>query len=328
MRDRTSFVLYCSEMAPDPLSDVLALLKPRNVACGAVDAGEGCLAFPGGGEIKCHAVTEGRASFALEGGTAAFHLEAGEAVLLPHGSPYRIASDLGLAPSDYRSALDDRLPGRIATWRGGGCATIVTAAFSLEERHAGLLRDILPTAALLIGSDARAFLARTLEAMMGELREPQPGARVILEHLATTLLVQALRAYLAQEGEGRVGWLFALRDRKLGLAIAAMHDDPARRWTVKYLAEIAGMSRTIFAMRFRGAVGVPPAAYLTQLRLRLASERLRTSDATISSVAQELGYASESAFSHAFKRCLGQSPRRYSKAAAQAGGSSSLAIQS
>lgn len=313
-------------MPADPLSDILSLLKPRSIACGAIDAGEGCLAFAEGGGIKCHAVTEGSASLALDGAAAPIRLNAGDAVLLPHGLAYRVASDLSLSPSDYRSALGVRPPGQITTWNGGGCATIVTAAFSLDERHSGLLRDILPPAAVLSGDDARVALARSLQSMMAELRRPEPGGRLILEHLATTLLVQALRTYLAQEGGNRVGWLFALEDRHIGAAMAAMHDEPARAWTVQALAETAGMSRTNFAVRFRSCVGISPVAYLTKLRLRSASELLRTSTDTIFAVAEKVGYASESAFSNAFKRQFGQSPRQFARTAAQTGVGSSLGV--
>jgi AraC-like DNA-binding protein len=317
MRARAEFMLYRSKMDVDPLSDMLALLKPRNIACGAVDAGDGCLAFPAGNGIKCHAVAAGKASLAIDGEADVIDLAAGDAVILPRGRPYRLASDLGLSPTDYRAALVGRLPGQLTTWNGGGRVTIITAAFALDERHAGVLRDILPAVAPVVGGDARIALAQSLRQMMAELHAPQPGGRLVVQHLATTLLVQALRTYLAQEGRDRVGWLFALEDKQLGTAIGAMHAEPAREWTVQSLAETAGMSRTNFAVRFRSAVGSSPIAYLTNLRLRLASDRLTTSGNTISAVAEAFGYASESAFSHAFKRHMGHSPRHFAKSGPQ-----------
>lgn len=127
------------------------------------------------------------------------------------------------------------------------------------------------------------------------------------------VLVQALRLHLADPVQGGVGWLFALGDKQMNLALTALHHDPARRWTVGSLAECAGMSRTSFAVRFRARVGQPPLDYLTRWRMLLAGDKLAHSGEPIGVIAQSLGYASESAFSTAFKRVTGCSPRQYSR---------------
>lgn len=311
MRDTTSFMLDRSSSRADPLSDVLSLLKPRNVSCGAINAGDTCLAFPAGLGVKCHAVTAGEAWLAVEGVDAPVHLATGDCFILPHGRAYQLASDLTLPPVDYRAVLAGRLPGRITVWNGGGRATIVSATFLIEARYAGILIDILPSIAH-VGPDAdRTALRGALFQMMEELGEPKPGSRLIVENLATMVLTLALRAYAAQAGDDQVGWLFALADRQIGLAIGAMHAEPAQRWTVRTLADHAGMSRTSFALRFKSHVGATPMNYLTRLRMLLASDRLLHSGDAISIVAGALGYESESAFSNAFKRELGCSPRRF-----------------
>ncbi|WP_419826136.1 helix-turn-helix domain-containing protein [Sphingomonas sp.] len=105
------------------------------------------------------------------------------------------------------------------------------------------------------------------------------------------------------------------QDRRIGAAISAMHTEPARRWTVQGLAEHAGMSRTSFAVRFKRRVGSSPMEYLTRLRMLLASDRPATSDQAISVVAEAFEYEFESAFSSAFKRHLGCSPRRFATGA-------------
>jgi transcriptional regulator GlxA family with amidase domain len=128
------------------------------------------------------------------------------------------------------------------------------------------------------------------------------------------MLAQVLRAYLAQEGQGRVGWLFALSDYRIGTSIGAMHANPTYHWTVQDLAKRAGMGRTSFANRFKNSVGFPPMEYLTRLRMLLASHMLSTSNDPVSAVAEAVGYESESAFSHAFKRYSGYAPRRYAVA--------------
>jgi AraC-like DNA-binding protein len=71
------------------------------------------------------------------------------------------------------------------------------------------------------------------------------------------------------------------------------------------------MSRTSFAVHFKAVAGVAPLAYLMHWRMRLAERALRDDGAPVSVVARRLGYASESAFSHAFKRVTGYAPQCY-----------------
>ena len=127
------------------------------------------------------------------------------------------------------------------------------------------------------------------------------------------MLLQALRLHLAERSGGSVGWLFALADKHMGAAIAAIHEAPAHRWTLQALAERAGMSRSSFALRFKETVGKSPMEYLTRWRMMLAGDRLMHSSDPISAIAHSLGYESESAFSTAFRRVMGCSPRQYSR---------------
>ena len=104
-----------------------------------------------------------------------------------------------------------------------------------------------------------------------------------------------------------------------------MHADPARRWTLQHLAERVGMSRSAFAAKFKTTVGSSPMDYLTRWRMLLAGERLANSSDPISVISPSLGYDSESAFSTAFKRVMGCSPRRYSRGRGSAPGPDGVA---
>jgi AraC-like DNA-binding protein len=159
----------------------------------------------------------------------------------------------------------------------------------------------------------KAALRWSIERMMHELREPQPGSFLVLQHLAQMMLVQALRAHLAEGSSGGVGWLFALADEQIGPAINAIHGDPAHRWTLQELAGQIGMSRSGFAQKFKAAVGATLIDYLTRWRMLLAGDRLTNSNDSILVISQSLGYESESAFGTAFKRVMGCSPRQYSR---------------
>ena len=298
----------------DPLSGVLSLLKPRSTMCGGFDVGgEWSLQFPKHEGIKCYAIVSGQCWLSVENVPEAVHLKTGDCFLLPLGRPFRLASDLALEPVDFRSLYPTPLNGRIASWNGGGDVSGVGGYFGLEGNHAGILLGMLPPIVHITKEADKLALRWSIERMMAELREPQPGSFLVLQHLAQMLLVQALRAHLAEGSSGSVGWLFALADPQMSLAIQSMHDDPAHPWTLHELAQRLEMSRSGFARRFKETVGATPIDYLTRWRMLLAGDRLTDSSDPISVISHSLGYESESAFSTAFKRVMGSSPRQYSR---------------
>ncbi len=298
----------------DPLSGVLSLLKPRNTMCRGFDVGgEWSIQFPQHEGIKCYAVVSGQCWLAVEGVPEAVHLKTGDCFLLPLGRPFRLASDLALPPVDFRSMDSRPLNGGIACWNGGGDVSGVGGYFGLAGNHAGILLGMLPPIVHIKNESDKAALRWSMERMMQELREPQPGSYLVLQHLAQMMLVQALRVHLAEGLRGGVGWLFALADQQMSLAIHSMHDDPAHPWTLQELADRAGMLRSSFAQKFKATVGATPIDYLTRWRMLLAGDRLTSSSNPISVISLSLGYESESAFSTAFKRVMGCSPRQYSR---------------
>jgi AraC-like DNA-binding protein len=298
----------------DPLSDVVSLLKPRSYRAGGFDAGgEISIRFPEHEGIKCYAVVSGECWLSVEGVPDAVRLGTGDCFLLPRGRPFRLASDLTLTPIDAIAMFRARPNGSVSSHNGGGECSLVGGHFVLDGNHADILLGMLPPIVHIRKEADKAALRWSLDRMMQELRDPQPGGFLVVDHLAHMMLLQALRLHLAEGIEGGVGWLFALADRQMSLAIGAMHDDPAHRWTLQALAERAGMSRSTFALRFKETVGASPLEYLTRWRMLLAADRLENSCDSISVIALSLGYESESAFSTAFKRVTGRSPRRYSR---------------
>lgn len=109
---------------------------------------------------------------------------------------------------------------------------------------------------------------------MRELREPAPGSALIAEHVAQTLLVEALRLHLVQGSTAGPGWLLALADNRMNAVLSAMHSEPGKRWTLDSLAKEAGMSRSSFAAHFKARVGMPALEYLTLWRMLIAADRL------------------------------------------------------
>jgi transcriptional regulator GlxA family with amidase domain len=123
---------------------------------------------------------------------------------------------------------------------------------------------------------------------------------------------EALRLYLEDSDDSTLtGWLAALRDPLVGQAIALLHAEPARDWTVTELAQAVAASRSVLVERFNRLLGRPPIRYLTEWRLNLASGLLRTTERSVSEIAASVGYSSDEAFSRAFKRAFGQAPARW-----------------
>jgi len=297
----------------DPLSNVLSLLKLSNYTFGGFDiGGDFSVQFPSHEGIKCYAVFSGRGWLAVEGVPAPVLMETGDCFLLATGRPFRVASDLSLPPEDGPGIYANRLQtGTISVIDGGGNCLMVGGHFNLSGAPAKVLLNILPPIVHIRDEEDRAAIRWALERMMRELREPRPGGFLIAQDLAYLMLIQALRLHLAKGVQSGVGWLFALADEQINRAITAMHDKPAHPWTLQELAKQAGMSRSSFAQKFKATVGEAAMEYLARWRMLLAGDKLTSSNAPVSEIAQSIGYQSESAFSAAFRRVMGCSPRQY-----------------
>jgi AraC-like DNA-binding protein len=297
----------------DPLSELLSLLRPRSTLSSRIDAGgEWSIQFSDQHkQIKCYVILSGECWLAVDDIENVVHLEQGDCFVLPSGRPFRLASDLALRSVSASSIFHGARPGGVVTVNGGGSFSLIGSRFVVNDRHADMLLALLPPIVHLRKESDQAALRWSLERMMEELRERQPGGYLIAQDLAHMMLVHALRVHLA-EGLGQgAGWFFALADKQLSRAITAMHADPARRWTLRDLGAQAGMSRSVFALRFKEVVGEAPMQYLSRWRMLLACDRLEHASDPISTIAEALGYESESAFSTAFRRVMGCSPRQY-----------------
>ena len=303
----------------DPLSDVLSLLKPRSYSSGGFDAGgDWSIRYPEHEGMKCFAVISGECWLAVDGVPDPVHIQAGDCFLLPSGRSFRAASDLDLPASDASDLYSGERSSGVVSWNGGGEFFLIGGHFTVARSHLSILLEVLPPIVHLQKDPDKAALRWCLDRMAQELRDPQPGGYLVAQDLAHMMLVQALRLHLAQGSSDSVGWLFALADKQISAAIYCMHDHPARNWTIQKLAESAGMSRSAFAVRFREKVGASPMEYLTRWRMLLAGNRLRDSSDPVSVISLSLGYISEAAFSTAFKRVMGCSPRQYGRRPASA----------
>jgi AraC-like DNA-binding protein len=302
---------WASAQSMDPLSEVLALLKPQSLASGGFTVpGDMAIYFPKHQGIKCYAMLAGQCWLAVEGVAEPVLLNAGDCFLLPRGMPFQLTTDLTLEPVHYTAAWarlnktqDVPIILEDARYIAGGF-------FAFTGDHAEMLLHSLPPIVHIRRESDKAAMRWSLERMREELRDPQPGSSLIAQQLAYMMLIQALRLHLTDTASAGRGWLSALADKHMSLAIACMHNDPGFPWTLQSLAERVGMSRSVFALRFRETVGATPMEYLTRWRMLLAADRLKNSSDGLSAIAQSLGYESESAFGKAFRRVMGCSPRQ------------------
>ncbi len=144
-----------------------------------------------------------------------------------------------------------------------------------------------------------------------EAEHERMGKTAVINHWASIMMIECLRVYIESLPEATENWLKAMKDPFLTKALVAMHEMPSENWTINKLAEVAGMSRSSFAQRFKKVVGIPPLTYLMDYRLRLAARYLRLQQNSISRISGLVGYASDSTFSQAFKRVYGISPKAY-----------------
>jgi AraC-like DNA-binding protein len=298
----------------DPLSDILALLRPRTVETyGVVSGGAWALnLFRGYQGVKFGAVARGGCWLKVQGVAQAIRLEAGDCYLLT-GQPYWLGSDTSL-PGDDSSRLAFDPATRIGRLGISDETFLVGGRLSFDESHTVLLTGTLPPVMHIpASSDEAAVLRWTLDHLAKELTNPRAGGVLLSEHLGHILFINALRAHMASEAENNAGWLRGLADPHIGRALQAVHAEPTVRWTLEMLASEAGMSRTAFALRFKSQVGWSPIDYVLRWRMRLAARMLSTGHIPLSDLASNVGYDSETAFGVAFKRTMGCTPRQYRK---------------
>ncbi len=195
------------------------------------------------------------------------------------------------------------------TLRAADDTVWITGTFDVEERIAGRVLQVLPSAIAIAGGPAtHPWLDFTLQFILSELLAPNAGSRVMVSRLLDLLFIRALRAWAADDAAAVSGWLTATMDPHIARALTAIHRNPGHPWGVGELAQQAQLSRSAFAERFTRMMGESPGRYVSQHRLAHADQLLTSSDAPLRRIATEAGYDSEAAFSRAFSQAFGEPP--------------------
>ncbi|GAA3552569.1 AraC family transcriptional regulator [Microlunatus spumicola] len=274
-------------------------------------AGRWAVRFEAFGYVKIGGVEQGDCWLALDGHEPV-HLRQGDIYLLVNPPGYALASDLTVEPLMAEELWDGGADGAVRIGPEGDEDTYLCGGtFWFDDSNGGILLDVLPPLVHVQAADPRnELLASVSKLLVAEVENKAVGSSLVLDHLVQILFVQALRAF-AEQSDHPAGWLGAINDDDIGAALRAMHADIAHRWTVGELAHIAHMSRSAFAASFKKQVGTAPLDYLIQWRMSLARDALRRNTRSISELALATGYESESAFSTAFRRVAGASPKQF-----------------
>lgn len=299
----------------DPLSQVISLLQPAAPYSKLAHAsGPFRVRREGMSEVFYSLLLSGRACLEVDG-RAPVVLREGDFVLLPAVAAFTLSSMDPPPPPGLVSrpvALEDGIF-RIGEPTEPAEVQQLVGHCSFASPDAALLVSLLPDMVVVRGEDRLAALAGLIR---DEARASRPARDVVVEHLLQVLLIEAFRS--TTQVHATTGLCRGLADERIGRALRAIHAAPDQAWTLPGLAGEAGLSRSAFIARFKQILGVTPIGYLLNWRMTLARHWLRSTNLSVSEIAEKTGYGSVSAFSTAFARQAGSPPARYAKGSAAA----------
>jgi AraC-like DNA-binding protein len=242
----------------------------------------------------------------------------GDIVVFPHGDPHLMGSGSPIEPRDNEKEIESILAQglSLAQMGGGGQVTkFVCGYMACEPQLSQILLAGLPALLTVnIRNDpSGVWVENSIQFSVAKANSSDPGAEALLAKLSEALFIETLRRYTSQLPPGQTGWFAGARDPEVGKALALLHAQPARPWTIADLAAAVGSSRSVLAQRFRHYLGEPPIGYLTRWRLQLGSRMLSTTSQSVAEIGAQVGYDSESAFNRAFKRGFGVPPAQFRK---------------
>lgn len=306
----------------DVVSDAIAIMRT-----GEPSSSRARLTEPGGRRFAAyagagfHLMLEGTCWLIPDQGEPVT-VSAGDAVLLPHGAAHALAFGVSSPPGPEAVARFPLWDGPPAAPRLGPAASaarpadVLCGKYRLDRSRSHPLLTEMPDVVTVATRPGRHGRLRSAIDLLGaEVDEGEPGADTAVRGLLDLLLVYLLRAWIDEASPaGATGWRQALADPPCAGALRAIHSDASHRWSMPELAQRAGVSRATLARRFAAWTGTSPMAYLTWWRMTCAARLLRESDAPLRRIADQVGYSSPFAFSHAFTRHHGTAPDRYRRA--------------
>lgn len=315
-------------MTADALSDVLRTIRLTGAAFFRVVAKAPWVAEQPGPEmilpkilpgarhmIAYHIVTEGQCFASIIGGES-IAVEAGEVIVFTRGDPHVMSSAPGMRADPFTpGVIDAATRGQLPFFinfggEGAPSAKLVCGFLACDAQLFNpLLENLTPVIKVnYLGDRSAGQLGQFIHLAMTEAAHKRAGGESVLAKLSELMFIEVVRRHLETLAPEETCWLAGLRDRFIGKALSVMHENPAQDWTIELVAKQVGLSRSVLAERFTAMVGVPPMHYLAKWRMQIALGLLSGGRSNIATIATEIGYGSEAAFSRAFKKMVGMSP--------------------
>ena len=262
-----------------------------------------------------HVVASGRCWVEVDPGERHW-ASGGDVIVLPYGHTHRMG---GTNDAELTSAVTLVSPPPwsempvILYGQGGATTDIVCGYLTSDDPLFDPGLGALPPVFVVSPSTptAQAFVRANVDYALQQTSLVGTDRVQVSTDVPRLLLAEVLRIHLASAPAAQSGWLLALRDPVLAPALAALHADPGRKWSVPDLARASLVSASSLDQRFRDVLGMPPIRYLTGWRMHAARSLLSSAELGVGAVARRVGYDSDEAFSRAFKRVHGVSPGRW-----------------
>lgn len=285
----------------DLLADILrqAGLKQRILNQRLLEAGAS-LPFPCSKSMGFHVVVSGQALIHAPGLKSkkdrVLTLEAGDVAWMARGCHHRLE-----IPAPER--------GR------GGSACVISGAYQFWHDPVHPFFKDLPDWFILSAPELGRLdtLSLAMELLSREIKRPELGTENVIHGVLDILFTHLMREVISVTGQSSTNWSRGAQDPSIQKALELMHADSARAWSLVELARQVGMSRAGLAERFKRSMGDTPLHYLRNVRMQRAMHLLTSTEHSLETIAQSVGYQDAFSFSKVFKRTVGLSPRDFRK---------------
>jgi len=303
----------------DPFLDLIRLLRPSATLWGGVEGhGRWGVSFRNRDDLLFCWLERGECQL-IRPDALPILLRADDFVLIRTTTGFILASDPAITPEDSEALVAATGRTMLGVGEGSdGPVTLRGGRFVFDTANEGLLAGLLPSLVHIASDDASSWRVRSLLTMnQAESSHPGAGSEFIIRRLMELILVEILRSGVAGADQEHGGLLAGLSDPVTARALTAIHKNVAYDWTLASLARLCGVSRSTFSTRFREVVGMAPIEYLQHWRMALAKDELRRGTKSIGEIGLAIGFQSASAFSTAFARFVGLSPKQFAASSRQ-----------
>ncbi|MEV4147944.1 AraC family transcriptional regulator [Amycolatopsis sp. NPDC049691] len=256
-------------------------------------------------EVPFHVLLDGECLLYV--GHDVFELRAGDVVLIPSGAAHRVVTAGAGRPRGIVEMDGDAFATTRSERGGDPVIDLFCGHYTVNAGAGALLFRSLPGAIHVAFGQSDEVLRGLSSLMRAEASREGSGTAAILAALCTVLLAMVLRT---ARGAENVVWT-AVTDPGIADAVGSVLADPGQDWPIERLSRRASMSRATFLRRFARETGTTVGAFLARARMMAAAELLTTTDTPVATVADRVGYRSESAFTRAFRAELGTTPARF-----------------